>query len=267
MLSIGEFSKICAVTTRTLRYYDNIDLIKPKQINKENNYRFYDVSQIRNMLLIKRLKEYNFSLEEIAEIIKTENKNYTLQKIKQKEQEIKYKIDKYKNIEKKLQFDILNLERGVDIMSFINDIEVNLIETKPQYILYSRQNMSVDDYGKYIEKLFKLAYSNKIDITAAPMSIYHDKEFSHLNNDTEVALPVKEQNQYTRLFPGGICAAAICNGDYSNLSNAYAKLTEWINENEYEIISAPYEQYVNGPIDTKSTEDFITKIYFPIRKI
>ncbi len=33
MLSIGEFSKICHVTTRALRHYDDIDLIKPVKIN------------------------------------------------------------------------------------------------------------------------------------------------------------------------------------------------------------------------------------------
>lgn len=267
MLSIGEFSKICAVTTRTLRYYDDIDLIKPTEISKENNYRFYDVSQIRKMLLIKRLKEYDFSLEEIAKIIEIEDKNYILKKIVEKQKEIQLKINKYKEIEKKIKFDILNLKRGVNVMSFINDIEVNLVETKTQYILHSRQNMSTDDYGKYIGKLFELAYSKKINITGAPISIYHDKEFNHLNNDTEVALPVQEKSQYTRLLPGGLCAVSICKGPYSNLTNTYAKLTEWINENGYEIVSAPYEQYVKGPMTEKSIEDFITKIYFPIKKI
>ena len=33
MLSIGEFSKICKVSTKTLRYYDEIGLINPSKIN------------------------------------------------------------------------------------------------------------------------------------------------------------------------------------------------------------------------------------------
>ncbi|SCV40293.1 Transcriptional regulator, MerR family [Bacillus subtilis] len=39
MLSIGEFSKICKVSTKTLRYYDEIGLIHPEDINPENGYR------------------------------------------------------------------------------------------------------------------------------------------------------------------------------------------------------------------------------------
>ena len=41
MLSIGEFSKICQVSTKTLRYYAEIGLILPDEINLENGYRYY----------------------------------------------------------------------------------------------------------------------------------------------------------------------------------------------------------------------------------
>ena len=69
MLSIGEFSRICKVSTKTLRYYDEIGLIKPSKINPENNYRYYSIEQLETMLFINRLKQYNFSLEEIRTII------------------------------------------------------------------------------------------------------------------------------------------------------------------------------------------------------
>ena len=72
MLSIGEFSKICQVSTKTLRYYAEIGLILPNEINYENGYRYYYIEQLEIMLFIKRLKSYNFSLEEIKIILKSE---------------------------------------------------------------------------------------------------------------------------------------------------------------------------------------------------
>ena len=56
MLSIGEFSKICKVSTKTLRYYAEIGLILPSEINPENGYRYYAIEQLEIMLLIIRLK-------------------------------------------------------------------------------------------------------------------------------------------------------------------------------------------------------------------
>lgn len=267
MLSIGEFSKICGVTTRTLRHYDDINLIKPKQTSKENGYRFYDVSQIRQMLMINRLKEYDFSLDEITKIISVNDNNYILKKVIAKEREIISKIKQYEEIQKQIKNDILNLERGVDIMAFIDDIEVKLVETKPQHILYSRQRMSIDEYGKYFGKLFELAHSKGMNIAGAPMAIYHDKEFNPADNDTEIALPVQKENENTRLLLGGLCAMGVCKGAYSNLTSVYGKLTEWINKNNYEIVFSPYEQYVKGQMEVKSVDDFLTEIYFPVKKI
>jgi len=72
LLSIGEFSKICEVSTKTLRYYDEIGLINPDEINPENGYRYYSIRQLKKMLFINRLKSYHFSLEEIKAILQLE---------------------------------------------------------------------------------------------------------------------------------------------------------------------------------------------------
>ena len=56
MLSIGEFSKISHLTMNTLRYYDEIGLLKPAFIDPKNGYRYYDIFQLEIALLITRLK-------------------------------------------------------------------------------------------------------------------------------------------------------------------------------------------------------------------
>ena len=66
MLSIGEFSNICQVSKKTLRYYDEIGLLKPSEINPENGYRYYAIEQLEQMLFINRLKSYSFSLQVTA---------------------------------------------------------------------------------------------------------------------------------------------------------------------------------------------------------
>jgi DNA-binding transcriptional MerR regulator len=42
-LSIGEFSKICEVSTKTLRCYDAIGLLNADEINIESGYRYYSI--------------------------------------------------------------------------------------------------------------------------------------------------------------------------------------------------------------------------------
>ena len=72
MLSIGEFSNICKVSAKTLRYYAEIGLLEPSEVNPENGYRYYAIEQLETMLLISRLKAYSFSLEEIKALLPAE---------------------------------------------------------------------------------------------------------------------------------------------------------------------------------------------------
>ena len=108
MLSIGEFSRICRVSTKTLRYYDEIGLIKPCKTNPENNYRYYSIEQLETMLFINRLKQYSFSLEEIKAMITSEkihNEKLCLELYKKKI-EFEKQIQIYSQITKQLNEDI-----------------------------------------------------------------------------------------------------------------------------------------------------------------
>ena len=261
MLTIGEFSRICKVTTRTLRHYDEIDLIKPVKINEENNYRYYDVNQARTVILINRLKRYNFSLEEIKKILLKNDKKFTIQMINKKKSEIHKIIKDYERIERDLKCDLDNLEKGYDIMSFMDKIEVKLVNTEDINIISSRQIMSTEEYGKYIGKLFEIVAKEKLTVAGVPMSIYYGEEFNHEANDTEVALPVKEKTDYSKVLKGGKYAMTVIKGNYSRLSEGYAKIIEWITDNNYKINGAPYEKYINGSMDSG---EIITEIYMPV---
>lgn len=65
LLSIGEFSKICKVSTKTLRYYEEIGLLNPDEINTKTGYRYYSIGQLKKMTFINRLKSYNIMINEL----------------------------------------------------------------------------------------------------------------------------------------------------------------------------------------------------------
>jgi len=88
MLTIGEFSKISRVSAKTLRYYDQIGLLKPGFVSKDSGYRYYEVSQLRDMLLILRLKRYEFSLPEIAAVLASGDNGHLAELIRVKKEEV-----------------------------------------------------------------------------------------------------------------------------------------------------------------------------------
>lgn len=65
MYKIGEFSKIVNMSVRTLRYYDEINILKPGVVDNFSNYRYYTEENIGEANLITILRSVDFSLEEI----------------------------------------------------------------------------------------------------------------------------------------------------------------------------------------------------------
>ncbi|UFJ41239.1 MerR family transcriptional regulator [Brevibacillus humidisoli] len=273
MLSIGEFSKMCGVSTKTLRYYDEIGLMNPDQIKPENGYRYYSVKQLKKMLFINRLKSYHFSLEEIKAILEWEedqSEEQLYSTLTRKRREIQEKLRAFQYTLKQISNEILHVEKGLPIMSHLDHIKVQLVETQPIHILYRRQMIGSDDdapgYEKYFSRLYEKMAKEKLTLLGTPMTIYHSPEHNPEGNDTEFAIPIEEAVKGTRLFPGGLCAKSVLQGSYSELTSVYAKLMEWIDQEGYELAASPYEVYVTDPNQATVPEDIVTEVYFPVQR-
>lgn len=84
MLKIGEFANLFNISIKTVRFYEEKELIKPYFIDKFSGYRYYDDSNIETMKKILYLKSLGLSLDEI----KNYNRDSASNKIKQFEDEI-----------------------------------------------------------------------------------------------------------------------------------------------------------------------------------
>lgn len=71
-LQTSEIAKITGISVRTLHYYDEIGLLKPTQTTQAG-YRFYGEAALERLQQILFFKELDFSLKEIADIIKSPN--------------------------------------------------------------------------------------------------------------------------------------------------------------------------------------------------
>ncbi|MFC5401399.1 MerR family transcriptional regulator [Cohnella soli] len=71
MYSIGQLSRKTHISIRTLRYYDEIGLLKPAEV-AESGYRYYSNEEIKVLRHITALKELGFTLSSIKELLSVE---------------------------------------------------------------------------------------------------------------------------------------------------------------------------------------------------
>ena len=100
MYKIGEAANILNTSVRTLRYYDEIDLIKPKEIDLFTGYRYYSKDQINDFQIIKLLKDAGFSLEEI----KNNKDNFSEELMLKKKNELLKEITNIKTKIKQIDY-------------------------------------------------------------------------------------------------------------------------------------------------------------------
>ncbi len=104
-MSVKEFAELTGVSVRTLHYYDEINLLKPAEIDENNGYRFYDQAALERMQEILFYRELDFPLKSICEILSSPD------------------YDKQKALAQQKKLLILKKERLERIISAIDNAE------------------------------------------------------------------------------------------------------------------------------------------------
>ncbi|WP_217451440.1 MerR family transcriptional regulator, partial [Metabacillus niabensis] len=64
---INEVANLYDISSHTLRYYEEIDLVVPMRGN--NNYRIYTEEHLQKLNIIRDLRKLNMSLEQIKDYL------------------------------------------------------------------------------------------------------------------------------------------------------------------------------------------------------
>lgn len=131
LYKIGDFSKETGVPIKTLRYYNEIDLFNPVEVNLFTGYRYYSSDQIEDLNLILKLKKVGFSLEEIKKYWNNFNNDIMLKK----RDELIKNIDELKE----------NISKIENLRSHIINGKIVLKESNKKIMLKKRG----DYYEKY----------------------------------------------------------------------------------------------------------------------
>ena len=69
MFKIGDFSKVCQVSIKSLRHWDEIGLMQPAYTDPITGYRYYHIDQLEQVNRIQALRGLGLSLKETARLL------------------------------------------------------------------------------------------------------------------------------------------------------------------------------------------------------
>src|ERR1700743_1082656 len=187
MLKIGDFSSLSQVSIKTLRYYDERGLLSPVHVDPETGYRYYSASQLSQLHRILALKDFGFSLEQIAKCLEekvTGEQMRGMLLLRQAEQQAR--VEEERDRLSRLQSRIRLIEQET-LMSQ----EVVLKQLPKQWVASVRETIAnYPSVGQLYPKVFAGVGPGVLG-QAPCFAMWHDPEFRESSVDGEAGIFLK----------------------------------------------------------------------------
>lgn len=69
LLTIGSFALVSGLSIAALRHYDEVDVLKPAQVDRRTGCRYYHADQVRPARMIRSLRGLDLPLDAIREVL------------------------------------------------------------------------------------------------------------------------------------------------------------------------------------------------------
>ncbi len=255
-----------------LRYYDEVGLLKPAQIDRFTGYRFYSVEQIPMLHQIIFLRDSGFQVSEIAEIRNQQDKDFMIRQLRKKQDEIQSILNEERQKIIRIEAAIYELQEGQKPMHY--DV---ILKRIPSYsVLSLRKN--IPDYfsegllWKELTELIEKEHSF-IPQNTVNFAIYHDVEFKDADVDVEVCITLSDPDRYkvSPLFreTEGIetMSCMMVYGSFENIGPAFEAFAHWLTEHkQYRMAGLNRQICHRGPWNEEDANKYLTEIQIPVEK-
>lgn len=278
MLKIGEFSKLAQVPIATLRYYDQVGLLKPVELDFFTGYRYYSVSQLSRLNRILALKGLGFSLEQIALMLAEGLTPEQMRgMLRLRHAVISQYLAEVQNQLVEVEVRLQQIEQENRLSSY----DVILKQVEPQLIAVVRAILpSRAEVGMLFAEVYS-ALGEHVPATLGPnpgqggqtLVLWYDTEYKEMDFDGAAAFFIRSrvpESGRMRVFelPAALVAATIYHGTYESIGDAHQAVITWIEANHYRISGADREinLYNKAPI-RRDDPSYVTEIQYPVEKV
>ena len=272
MIKIGDFARLSQVSVVTLRYYDELGLLKPVKVDQFTGYRFYSADQLPRLNRILALKDLGFSLEQIKLMLA---EGLTLE-------QLRGMLTIQRNEVEKRLFD--EQERLSRIEARLRQIELEdkmpkydvVIKTVPAMLVAARRvkiptNDQVPQYlGPAYTEVYNYLRQQGAKDSGPCLALWHSPADVYENEDAEAIVPIDRPLKGTARvkvyeIPATQVAAVVHQGNFEEFTQGHAALLEWIDTNGYQIVGPYREVYIKH--EKSNMADTTTEIQYPVRKV
>jgi DNA-binding transcriptional MerR regulator len=250
---IGEFAELSGVSTKTLRFYDEIGLLRPAAVDPRTRYRLYLPQQLEELASILALKDVGASLTEVRNLTNKAGSN-------QERREILGELKK--EVEQSIQMATQSLKWIDATLNELDDSErpiAVVVKRRPAVLVASIRSrvQSYPEIERFEQELLsELPVQSMGDLRGVLWHSCADSGF--LEGEPFVALKqrVPSRSVYDlKHLPPATLACAYSGLDFDSAERSYAAIRRWMAIRGYRVAGPKRELYLDGFLE----------IQFPMR--
>ena len=265
---IGEFSRLMQVTVKTLRHYEQKEILIPEEVDKWTGYRYYGIAQVQQLSNIRQLQSLGFSLDEIGDLLYDNSHTPSVEQLDRKildtERQLRQLIQRHSRL-------LAWRDSRKDIMT----MEEMSIQSLPEIIVASHREI-IPNYEALgplcCEKIgpAMMAMGCKCTIPGYCFTIDHNQEYRESELDIEYCeqveelLPNSSFLQFKRLpaVPKALCMKHI--GPYDRFHESFTRAVQYLESQGLRICGDPRFSYVDGAWNEEDPEKWVSFIQIPV---
>jgi DNA-binding transcriptional MerR regulator/effector-binding domain-containing protein len=265
--SIGEFSQVTGLSVKTLRFYHEKGILVPSSVDETTGYRFYDPGKIEKARVIMRLRQMEFSIEDIAAVLgECSDEADVLNYLEQQKNLLQHRIQEDRDIVRSLN-EIIAKERAARQLLESSSFAVEEKDFEPMLIAGIRMKGKYRDCGAGFSRLGKAIGRY---ICGKALCLYYEAEYREDDANFEPCFPIRKEvaadGISIRQLPGGRCLSLVHRGPYDQLGRSYAKILKQAEERKWKTALPTREIYLKGPgmIFKGNPRNYLTEIQLPL---
>lgn len=130
----------------------------------------------------------------------------------------------------------------------------------------------VEEMPTLLMEIMEYEMKKGLEMAGAPFAAYYSspEEVAPDEWEYEVGIPFAGEAQdegriKIKNFPSQKVLSTIHKGPYQEIEPVYIALMQYVIDNDYEVVGAPMEFYLNSPMEVSESE-LLTEVQFPVAK-
>lgn len=134
-IRIGEMARLFGMNVRTLRYYDQMGLLRPIRVDPDTGYRYYSVEQFEQLNTIRYLRTQGVGLEDIRAALAHRDPAAIRELLRRQEESVARQLRILENTRLRLERRVRQIEDAMDA-SLLDVLRVEELAPRPMAVLH-----------------------------------------------------------------------------------------------------------------------------------